>query len=294
MPINIDTDTRVLGLIGNPIKHSLSPLMHNAAFEKMGLNYVYLPFQVQEKELKEAVASIRGLDLKGVNVTIPFKEKVIPYLDELSEEALACQAVNVICNQNGSLVGYNTDGKGFIRALKEENVAINGRAVFIGAGGAARSLAYELAREGISEIIFMDLDYDKGAELAKFIAASNLCDTYAEIMDQDKFGIYSKKADLIVNCSPVGMHPHIKQAPVEDLSRVSSEAVLCDVIYNPLTTRFLQMGQVRGVKTINGLSMFVYQGVLTLEIMLGIKPPADFMKEVVRLQLEKWAGIHSS
>ena len=147
MPINIDTDTRVLGLLGNPIKHSLSPLMHNAVFAEMGLNYAYLPFQVQEEQLKEAVTSIRGLSLKGVNVTIPFKEKVIPYLDELSEEAIACRAVNVICNQNGRLIGYNTDGKGFVRALKEENVAIKGRAVFIGAGGAARALAYELARE---------------------------------------------------------------------------------------------------------------------------------------------------
>lgn len=294
MPINIDPDTRVLGLIGKPIKHSFSPLMHNAVFAQMDLNYAYLPFEIEENQLAEAVTSIRALGLQGVNVTIPYKEKVIPYLDELSEEAAACRAVNVIYNQNGSLIGYNTDGKGFIRALQEENIAIKGRAVFIGAGGAARSLAYELAREGISEIIFMDVDYDKGAGLAKFIAASKLCDSYAEIMEQDKFGIYSKKADLIVNCSPVGMYPRIELSPVEDLCWVSSETVLCDVIYNPLLTKFLRMGQARGLKTVNGLSMFVYQGVLTLEIMLGIKPPAGFMKEVVRIQLEKRTGIYSS
>ncbi len=282
----IDTDTTYLGLFGNPVKHSLSPLMHNLTLQKMGLNCIYLPFKVDPINLGDAVAAVRSLNIRGVNVTIPFKEAVLKYLDELSEEARACGAVNLISNENGCLVGYNTDGKGFLAAIKEKRVPLKGRALFIGAGGAARSLAYELARTGVKHIDFLDINHKAAERLAEFITSANSINTDAALMSEEKFMELSREADIIINCSPVGMYPHNDQSPVSLLD-VSKETVICDVIYNPLTTKFLLMAQDKGVQTVNGLSMFVNQGALTLEIILGIKPPVDYMKEVVRHKLEE-------
>lgn len=284
--MQIDTGTVYLGLFGNPVKHSLSPLMHNLTLQKMALNCVYLPFEISRNGIQDAVAAIRSLNFRGVNVTIPFKEEVIKYIDDLSEEAAACGAVNLISNEKGRLVGFNTDGKGFLLSLQEEGVVIKGRALFIGAGGAARSLAYEMAKAGIGHLDFMDIDHRRAADLAEFITRVTSCSTDAFAMEEEKFVALSARADIILNCSPVGMYPHNDESPVLSLDFVKSQTVLCDIIYNPLKTKFLLMGEERGLKTINGLPMFVNQGALTLEILLGISPPLDYMKEVVRNQLE--------
>lgn len=283
--MKIDKDTSILGIIGNPLKQTLSPLMHNLTLEKMGLNYVYLPFETARNNLTAVISAVRTLNIKGLNVTIPFKEEVIPLLDELSEEACACGAVNVIKNDNGHLTGYNTDGRGFIAGLREENVLIKGRALFIGAGGAARSTAFELARAGVTHIDFLDTNKERAEIMARFINSSAGCSTSANIMNEEAFAGLGKSADIIVNASPVGMFPRIDYSPVSSLDMITSNTVLCDLIYNPVKTKFLLMGKERGLKTIGGLSMFVYQGVFTLEILTGIKPPVQFMKEVVSHQL---------
>jgi shikimate dehydrogenase len=205
-------------------------------------------------------------------------------LDELSEEASACGAVNVIKNDNGHLTGYNTDGRGFIAGLREADVPLKGRALFIGAGGATRSTAFELARAGITHIDFLDTDNDRAVTMAGFIKSST-CSTSGNKMSEETFTDLSKFADIIVNASPVGMFPHIDSSPVTSLDMVRSNTVLCDLIYNPIKTRFLQMGQEKGLKTVGGFSMFVYQGAFTLEILTGIKPPVEYMKEVVLHQL---------
>jgi shikimate dehydrogenase len=282
--MRINTDTQYLGLFGNPVAHSLSPLLHNYILQEMGYNYIYLPFAIPRERLKDAVNAIRGLNFRGVNVTIPHKEAVIPYLDDISPAAAACGAVNVISNENGRLRGYNTDGAGFIASLQEAGVPLQGRALFIGAGGAARSLAASLAAEGISQLDFIDIDLPRAETLADSLALSHVS-AAAYLMSKDKITELASLCNIIINCTPIGMYPAIDESPVATLDMLQPGTVVCDIIYNPLNTRFLAMGQARGLKTINGLSMFVNQAALSLEIWLGIKPPLQLMKDVLRREL---------
>ncbi len=277
----INNDTILMGVIGNPIGHSLSPLMHNRAIEKLGLNYVYLPFEVAPERLGDAVVAVRALNMRGINVTIPFKEMVIPYLDDISAEARACGAVNLIKNEHGRLVGYNTDGKGFRASLVDEGVSYIKRALFIGAGGAARSLAYELAISGVSKMDFLDIYLDKAQDIARFVGQFHNCLATGDRISEELFSNLSQEADLIINCTPMGMFPNVEGVPVSSLHKASHNAVIYDLVYNPFTTRFIAMARARHLKTINGLSMLVHQGALTLEILTGAKPPIAFMKEVV-------------
>ncbi|MGR6836448.1 shikimate dehydrogenase [Syntrophomonas erecta] len=288
----INTQTALLGLLGKPLHHSLSPLMHNAVFEYMGINAIYLPLEIEPANIGRAVEAIRSLKLRGVNVTIPYKEAVIPFLDELSSEAQACGAVNVIQNKRGHLIGHNTDGSGFLSALCEKVVPLTGRVVMIGAGGAARSIGTALGYEGFTRIDILDLDEDKACHLAGRINSATGCSADGLVMNEANFNHLAGRADLIINCSPAGMFPNINQSPVSSLEAVPDHTVICDVIYNPQNTRLLYMGQDRGLKTINGLSMFVYQGALTLEILLGIDPPVGYMRDVVLCGLQE-QRVHS-
>lgn len=288
----IDTATKIVGIIGNPLKHSLSPVMHNSTLYKMGLNYVYLPFEVEPHQLDDVLNAVRVLDIRGLNVTIPFKQMVISRLDALSDEARACGAVNVIKNEKGILKGYNTDGKGFIASLKEQGIAVKGRALFIGAGGATRAVACALAAAGIDHIDFMDLNEERASEMAQWLKERQ-CRSNGYPMDKTDFARLSRDANFIINASPVGMYPKIDSCPVENLSDVRKTCVLCDLVYNPCPTRFLTMGKQLGLRTVSGLSMFVHQGALTLEIWTGLKPPLEFMKEVAVNAL-KGEGFHSA
>lgn len=274
----IDTATRLVGIIGNPLKQSLSPVMQNSTLQKMGLNYVYLPFVIEPDQLESTIKAVRVLDIAGLNVTIPYKQMIIPWLDNLSEEARMCGAVNVIKNINGKITGYNTDGKGFLASLHEQEIPVKGKAVFIGAGGAARSVAYSLGANGIEHIDFLDIDKKQAAETAAWIKQKGFSSN-GLLMNSDNFAQLSRDADFIINASPIGMHPGIDVSPVADLDQVKKDCTVCDLIYNPYTTRFLKMAEQLGLKTVKGLSMFVHQGALTLEIWTGIKPPLNFMKE---------------
>jgi len=277
----IDANTQIIGLIGNPLGHSLSPRMHNGTLSRMGINCVYLPFEVQPEQLPGAVLGLRALNIRGVNVTIPYKQEVIPYLDELSSEARACGAVNLIKNADNRLIGYNTDGPGFMASLVESGASQIAKAVLIGAGGAAHSLAFQLIQAGLRDLQIFDLDIDRAKELADFMDSLGGARVRGHRMSEELFVQSSRDADLIVNCTPVGMHPHTDDCPVSTLAQVKPGAVIYDLIYNPLTTCFLSMAQACGLTTINGLDMLVHQGALTLEILLGIKSPIALMKEVV-------------
>lgn len=275
----IDTVTKIVGIIGNPLKQSLSPVMHNATLQKMGLNYIYLPFTIKPDQLDDLLTAVRVLNIRGLNVTIPFKQLILPRLDDLSDDARACGAVNVVKNVNGRLIGYNTDGRGFIASLNEQKIPIEGRAVFIGAGGAARSVACALATSGISHIDFLDINETRAVEMAESLKEKKWsCNGYS--MDDARFAELSRNAEFIVNASPIGMYPGIDASPVPNLDGVSQNCVVCDLIYNPNPTRILMMGQKLGLRTVSGFSMFVHQGALTLEIWTGLKPPLGFMKEV--------------
>ncbi len=282
----INNKTRLMGLFGYPLGHTLSPLMHNLTLEKMGLNYIYLPLEVQPDGISQAVEAIRVFKMQGVNVTIPYKEQVIPYLDNLSPEAEACGAVNLIKNEKGRLTGYNTDGLGFIAGLKEANINISGHMVLIGAGGAARAVAYALASEEADAITFLDININKAKALADFITTKTGVTSYSLEMNEESFNRAASKADIIINCSPVGMYPHVNESPVTNLEMVKEQLVLCDLIYNPSLTKLLALGQAKGLTIMNGLPMFVHQGALTLKILTGEEPPVIYMKEVVLNQMQ--------
>ncbi len=276
----INPGTRFLGLIGNPLKQSLSPYLHNQTLCHLGLDYVYLPLQIDSAQLKDALLGIRALGFSGVNVTIPFKEEVIPYLDELSPESLACGSVNVILNRQGSLSGHNTDGAGFMRALSERVTVLQDSALLIGCGGAAKAIAYQLARAGFRKLVLMDVELKRALALADFISAGFDLELLALPMQPGFFDQQAAEVDLIVNCTPVGMYPAVEYSPVSSLDAVSPGTVICDIIYNPQQTKFLQMAQKAGLKTVDGLSMFVYQAALSLKLWLNIEPPWEFMKGV--------------
>lgn len=271
----------LLGLFGNPVEHSLSPLMQNSAIAKMGLPYIYLPFKIEKPDLKDALAAIRVLNMGGVNVTVPYKELVIPYLDDLSPSARFCGAVNVIKNDKGRLLGFNTDGQGFIRSLADAGIIPQGRIVFIGAGGAARALAHEISLLNVEQLDFLDVDEVKARNLALNVQNGANCAATGQAMQDEVFQELSAQADFIINCTAVGMFPRIDDCPVLSLDNCRKDSIICDLIYNPLKTRFLLMAQEKGLKTQGGLPMLVHQGALSLEILCDCSPPVAHMKEVV-------------
>lgn len=285
--MGIDNLTTRMGLIGNPLGHSLSALMHNSALNRMGYNGIYLPMEVIPARLGEAILGLRALKFAGVNVTIPYKQAVIPYLDKLSPEAEACQAVNLIQNLDDRLIGHNTDGRGFMASLAEEGITRLTRVLLIGAGGAARSVVYELARAGSTRIDILDLVQERAAALAGFVNQIGPARAFGHVIDEAVWAELSPAADLVVNCSPVGMHPHIADTPVSSLDMLTAETVVYDLIYNPPTTRFLSMAKDKDLITINGISMLVHQGALTLKILIGTEPPLAYMKEVINHSVEK-------
>ncbi|HZK44472.1 MAG TPA: shikimate dehydrogenase [Syntrophomonadaceae bacterium] len=281
----INSKTRLIGIIGYPLGHTLSPIMQNKALQEMGLNYIYVPLEVKPVDIKKAIEAIRIYDLMGVNVTIPYKEIVMEHLDELSAEAIACEAVNLIKNEDGRLIGYNTDGKGFVAGLEEADVDVSGQILLLGAGGAARAVGHALATEGVQEMTFLDIDRLKAENLADFIRRKTGVSCYGLEMNRETFALAGKNADIIVNCTPSGMYPEINNSPIDDISMIKKPAVLCDLIYNPLQTKLLAMGRAHGLKIINGVPMLVHQGALTLEILTNLKPPIDIMREVVLHQV---------
>lgn len=280
--MNINADTLCLGLIGSPISHSLSPQLHNAVFTKLGFNAVYIPLAVQDAKLEPALYGLQSLGFRGINVTIPYKERVIPYMDELSAEARDCGAVNVIHFNEGKMIGHNTDGLGLIKSLQQAGVDLQARAVILGAGGAARSIVTALARAGMDEIQLFDVAAARAENLARQASECSSAQVTGHLMNEAHFLSSASTANLIINCSPVGMHPHIAASPITTLKGVKAETAVVDIIYNPEETRFLQLAKQEGCKTMNGLPMFVYQAALTQEILLGISPPVEYMKEVVR------------
>ena len=277
----IDQFTLRMGLIGNPLGHSLSALMHNRTLACMGLNGIYLPMEIAPPYLGQAVLGLRALSFTGVNVTIPYKQDVIPYLDELSFEAQDCQAVNLIQHRDGRLIGHNTDGRGFMASLLEEGVGRLNHVIIIGAGGAARAVVYELARAGTAQVDILDVVLERAMDLAEFVKGTAPVQARGHLMDQGRLTALYPTADLVVNCTPVGMHPGVGNSPVNSLEGMKPEGVAYDLIYNPPFTRFLGMARNQRLHTINGSAMLVHQGALTLKILTGADPPVAFMKEVI-------------
>jgi len=264
---------RIFGLFGNPVEHSLSPLMHQAAYREMGLNALYVPFCV--RQLAEAVRGIRGMGLRGVSVTLPFKAEALKHMDELEESAVRIGAVNTIVNEGGTLRGSNTDWIGFVRDLKEF-MPIRGKTFgVLGAGGAARAILFGILSEGGLPVL-LNRTAAKGETLAREFGCSFW--PLSEIGDL--------KAECLVNTTSVGMAPQTAGSPLEAkvLGRFPQ---IVDIIYNPLETKLLKEARKAGCRTRAGLGMFVHQGAEQIRLWTDREPPVDLMRRAVRERLEK-------
>jgi len=276
----ISGKTRLCGIIGDPVEHSMSPVMHNVAFEKIGLDYLYAPFRVKKEEVGKAIEGMRALNIKGLNVTIPHKVAVIQFLDKLDPLAEKIGAVNTIVNDDGVLTGYNTDASGFLRALLERGVEPEGKnIVILGAGGASRAISFTLADRGAHLVILnrlLELEWAK--ELASRISQNFAQEVEALELNRENLAGVLGKADILVNATSVGMSPNTDETLVDsDLLRPG--LVVFDAVYNPIKTRLLREGETAGVKTIGGFDMLVWQGALAFEKWTGQKAPAELMKE---------------
>ncbi|MCD1258441.1 shikimate dehydrogenase [Paenibacillus athensensis] len=278
----LDSHTILYGVFGDPVRHSRSPLMLNRAFAEAGVNGAYAAFHVKPEGLSEAVAGIRALGFRGVNVTIPHKVEVMAHLDEIDEGARVIGAVNTIVNDGGKLTGYNTDGIGYARSLKEETgLSLRGcRVLLLGAGGAARGVAYALAKEGAASVCIANRTTSRADELAAAIAAF----APARGVALDEIAGLADDVDLVVNTTSAGMHPHVDELPA-DTSWVDGRHIASDLIYNPRTTRFLREAQERGARIHGGLGMFIYQGAYAFEYWTGLPAPVAAMRQVVEQSL---------
>lgn len=263
----INSDTKLYCLIGNPIKKSLSPVIHNTSFELNKFNCSYLSFKVEKENLYEAINGIKALGIRGFNVTIPFKEEIIKYLDDIDEIAYKIKAVNTVINKNGKLTGYNTDGLGFIEPIKNLDFK-NTRVLIVGAGGASRGISFYLAYNGIRDITIINRTYERAEKLCNEIK-TNFNDLNISCEKTDKF-IFKNNYNLIINTTSVGMHPNISETPLK-LNCLSNDVIVYDIIYKPIETRLLKEAKEMGAKTINGLDMLINQALLSEEIWLDKK-----------------------
>jgi shikimate dehydrogenase len=265
--MNINASTSLFCVIGNPISHSLSPVMHNSAFAHIGHNGVYLAFNV--KEVSSAIAGIKGLGIKGVSVTIPHKLTVMEFLDEIDESAIKIGAVNTIVNRQGKLYGSNTDYLGATNALLEKTSIKDKNVIMIGAGGAARAIGYGILSEG-GRLKIVNILEDEGKQLARDLDVE-----YYPLQDYKDYN-----CQILINATPIGMSPNIDEMPIKK-EYLQKDMVVMDVVYNPLKTRLLKEAEDIGCITIGGVSMFVYQGVAQFELWTGKKAPVDVMRKTV-------------
>lgn len=264
--------TKITGIFGCPIEHTLSPLMHNAAFKALGINYCYLPFLVLPENLGDAINAIKALNIIGVNITIPHKEKVMSYLDEINEEALFIGAVNTILNKDDKLIGYNTDGIGFMKSLEENGIDIkNKKVLIVGAGGAARAVGYYICKNAISLTLF-GRTRQKADKLADDFKKISKCEIFVEnsIRNINLF-------DIIINATPLGLKED-DPLPI-NANELDSNKIICDLIYKE--TSLIKEAKKKGCKTLNGLGMLLWQGVLGFKIWTQKDPPIEVMRKAL-------------
>lgn len=273
--------TKLLGVIGAPVAHSLSPVLQNAALRAAGLDYVYAALPVRRDALASAVRGLRDAGVCGFNVTIPFKTEIIPLMDTLDEDARRIQAVNtVVVGADGSLAGYNTDVVGFLAGAAAQNISLKGaHAALLGAGGAARAALWGLIKAGAARIGVGVRSLAKGAALCADFAAD--ADVRAFRFADDAFAACLRAADVIVQTTPLGMTPHVEEMPPVDWAAVNPAAVAYDLIYTPAETRFLREAAQHGLRTVNGETMLAAQGAEAFFLWTGGRPDTALMRRVL-------------
>ena len=280
--MKIDGYTRLAAVVANPIKHSISPFIHNSAFEATNTNGVYLAWEVDAAELAETVANIRRYQMYGINLSMPYKEQVIPYLDQLSEEACLIGAVNTVVNREGTLIGYNTDGKGFFKSLPSFKISRK-RLVLLGAGGAAKAILAQAILDGVSQIsVFVRSSSMEKTRpyLEKIQNATGFRVDLFALEDVQELQDSITQADLLVNATSVGMDGSSQPIPTSII--LPEKLLVADVIYQPFETPFLKWTRNQGNQSINGLGMLLYQAAEAFELWTGKEMPTDQIWELLK------------
>lgn len=283
----INGKTELVGLLATPIGHSLSPAMHNLAFDKLGLNYAYLAFEVGNEELEDAVKGMRALNVKGFNVSMPNKMKILPYLDELADSAKFSGAVNTVVNVDGKFVGHSTDGMGYTRNLKEHGIDIKGKKMtLIGSGGAATPIAIQSALEGVAEISIFARDdafFPQAEENVRIINEDmkhlNVKANVYPLENVEQLKAEIATSDILANGTGVGMKPLEGLSVIQDESMLRPDLIVTDVVYIPRKSKLMEQAEAVGATAINGLGMMLWQGALAFELWTGQQMPVDFIKE---------------
>jgi len=280
--MNMDNSKKLVGILGYPLSHSLSPVMQNMAFKYYNLNNVYVPIEVKPEDLEIIVKAIRGMNFIGFNVTVPHKIEVVKYLDEMDKLAELIGAVNTVVVKDGNLKGYNTDGIGFLKSFQENtNESIEGKRVFIlGAGGASRAVSMTLAMNKAEKVYICNRTYEKAERLSQDINTKIGNVSAAVPMEYEKMKEAIYDSDVFINTTTVGMHPNVDESPI-DRSLLHENLILCDIVYNPRKTKLLEEAEELGCKTVPGLSMLVYQGAESFRLWTGMEAPVDIMFKAV-------------
>lgn len=275
---------KLYGLLGHPIEHSMSPLMQNEAFCQLGLAGYYHAFDVRKDQLELAVAAIRVLNISGFNVTIPHKVAIIEFLDDVDEEARIIGAVNTVVNIDGRLIGYNTDGRGYLNSLVKviEKPLAESRVLVIGAGGAARAVVTAVMNGGVSSMTIANRTIEKAISIKENYQQYKRGNINILTLQEAEaiIGTY----DIIINTTSVGMSQNTDEVPI-DLENIKTRVILSDLIYNPIWTKWLQLGEEKGAIIHNGVGMFVEQGALAFQKWTGQVPNTEKMTQIVMKQL---------
>jgi len=283
--MEVSGKTKVFCVIGDPIEHSLSPIMHNAAFRHLKIDAVYVAFNVKEGMLEDAVKGMRSFGICGMNVTMPHKTAIIKHLDENDPVANFVGAVNTVLNADGKLLGFNTDGIGALRALEENGVKLKGkRVLLLGAGGAGRAIAFQLAQE-TDELVILNRDPNKARLLADALRKRFNRKVVGNGLLHNVLKNWIEDVDVLINATSVGMHPHQNETPV-DKSLLRPNLTVMDIVYNPVETRLLKEAKSVGAKVIYGTEMLVFQGAASFEIWFNRPAPVSVMREAIMEKLQ--------
>lgn len=271
----------LVGVFGDPVDGNPTGVLEEAGFQAAGLNYRYITCRVTPDRLADAIAGMRALNMRGVNLTMPHKVQVLQYLDEQSQAVRIIGAANTIICENGRLIGENSDGKGFVQSLKDEAISLVGKVVtLLGAGGAAKAIGVECALAGAKEIIIINRNAERGAALARVISEHTDADArYLPWVGEAKI---PEETDILVNATCVGLYPDVDACPQIDYSGIRPNMPVCDVVFNPIKPLFLQKAEQRGARIISGIGMLVNQGALNFEWWTGVKAPVDVMMEALK------------
>ncbi|MBE6494126.1 MAG: shikimate dehydrogenase [Methanosphaera stadtmanae] len=282
----INGTTKLTGVIGNPIEHSLSPVMHNNAFNEMNMDYVYTAFHVMPENLKNVITSCKTLNIKGINVTIPYKTDIIQYLDEIDSTAENITAVNTISFKNGIAKGYNTDGIGAIKSIESHIKLENKNILVLGSGGASKAITFTLTNENIDSLIIANRSKDNAINLINNIKNKTSFEniTFQEISNTNEI---IDNVDIIINTTPIGMYPNDKVKPAIKTDKINHNHVVMDIIYNPLDTILLKEAKKNGAKIIHGTEMLINQGIESFKIFTDKTPSFESFEKPLLKKLQK-------